>query len=41
MLLVDVVPKVGELSEAVGTLTGWGSAEDNTIKLGELFHFLS
>ena len=39
MLLVDVVPKVGELSEAVGTLAGWGSAEDKTIKLGKLFHF--
>ena len=41
MLLVDVVPKVGELSQAVGTLAGWGSAEDKTIKLGEIFHFTS
>ena len=29
MLLVDVMPKVGELSKAVGTLACWSSAEDN------------
>ena len=39
MLLVDVVPKVGELSEAVGTLASWSSAEDERTKLDE--HFTS
>ena len=42
MLLVDVVPKVGELSQAVGTLAGGGSAEEIrwNISLYILIYFL-